>query len=249
MGKPDNLVFVDQLIDTVHKKLDTLICLFCEKKFKDRPTLKEHMRKKGHKRINPENQNYDHFFLIYYQKQPQFKKPDGKFHDKLHYSKHDENESDWDDWDGEAVEVTCLYCSHKDTEFAKLKSHMLAEHKIDFDEETGTMSFYDRVKCVNFVRRKMFIKECLTCNEMFDKRADLENHLNQFSHHSLGKSADFNIPQYFFPTYEDDAFLFFLDDENENCASSTKEALVFSEDQKFNINLEAEALSRNLLLE
>lgn len=251
LGKPDNLVFIDQLIDTVHNKLDTLICLFCEKKFKDRPTLKEHMRKKGHKRINPENQNYDLFFLIFYQKQPQqfqkTKKTDEKLPDKMHYYRDseaalledDNDDSNWSDWEGEAVEVTCLYCPYKDTDFPKLKNHMTVEHKIDFDKETVTMSFYDRVKIVNFVRRKMFVKECLTCDEVFSNRSDLLKHLNQQSHYSLGKPDDWNLPQYFFPTYEDDAFLCFLDDEN----SSTKETIILSEDQEIKINLDAEALS------
>lgn len=253
LGKPDNLVFIDQLINTVHTKLDTLICLFCEKKFKDRPTLKEHMRKKGHKRINPENQNYDHFFLIYYQKQSQFKKtkkPDDKLLDKLHFNRSsrettllDDSDSNWSDWEGEAMDVTCLYCPHKDMDFVKLKNHMTVEHKIDFDKETERMSFYDRVKIVNFVRRKMFIKECLTCNEVFVKRIDLQNHLSQQCHHSLGHPDDWNLPQYFFPTYEDDAFLCFLDDET----TSTNETVVLSEDHTFNINLDAEALSREQL--
>ncbi|KAL9703702.1 hypothetical protein quinque_007220 [Culex quinquefasciatus] len=66
LGKAENLVFVDELVDVVQEKMDRLICLYCEKVFKDRPTLKEHMRKKGHKRINPENKAYDRFFLVNY---------------------------------------------------------------------------------------------------------------------------------------------------------------------------------------
>jgi hypothetical protein len=34
-------------------------CIYCEKTFKTRDVLKEHMRKKGHKKINPKNVAYD----------------------------------------------------------------------------------------------------------------------------------------------------------------------------------------------
>lgn len=40
LGKAENLVFIDELINEIQNRLDTLICIFCEKTFKDRPTLK-----------------------------------------------------------------------------------------------------------------------------------------------------------------------------------------------------------------
>jgi len=66
LGKAENLVYIDELLNIVQDKLENLICLYCEKVFKDRSTLKEHMRKKGHKRINPDLKFYDKFFLINY---------------------------------------------------------------------------------------------------------------------------------------------------------------------------------------
>ena len=44
----------------------SLQCLYCERLFRDRPTLKEHMRKKQHKKINPRNKLYDRFYVINY---------------------------------------------------------------------------------------------------------------------------------------------------------------------------------------
>lgn len=44
----------------------SLICIYCEKTFKDRTVLKEHMRKKFHKCINPNNKMYDKFYMINY---------------------------------------------------------------------------------------------------------------------------------------------------------------------------------------
>lgn len=256
LGKPENLVFIDELIDTVQQKLESLVCLFCEKTFKDRPTLKEHMRKKGHKRINPDNKNYDRFFLIHYQnksnnsrdhqhQQRQRMKQEDKIQkslkkvqpkkkpDQLEGGHNFDGDSDsntsWSDWEGDEQDVTCLYCFEKNTDFTKLKSHMKLEHEIDFDRETENMSFYDRVKLVNFVRRKMYTLECIKCNERFPNSLDLEKHLEQNNHYSLGSRKDWNLPQYFFPTYEDDAFLCHLDDANlddENCAAVANDSTI-----------------------
>lgn len=46
--------------------LISLQCLYCERTFRDHTTLKEHMRKKLHKKINPKNKSYDKFYVINY---------------------------------------------------------------------------------------------------------------------------------------------------------------------------------------
>lgn len=66
LGNPQNLVFIDELINHIEEKLQFLVCIFCEGKFSDRNILKEHMRKKLHKRINPQNCEYDKFYVVNY---------------------------------------------------------------------------------------------------------------------------------------------------------------------------------------
>ena len=90
VGQPDNLVFVrykrivhdavgcilysstysvslpSDLLDLLERRLNDLVCIFCEKIFKNRDVLKEHMRKKSHKKINPRNEAYDKFYIINY---------------------------------------------------------------------------------------------------------------------------------------------------------------------------------------
>ena len=66
VGQPHNLVFIEELLDILENKLDSLVCIFCEKVFKTRDVLKEHMRKKNHKKINPRNADYDKYYLINY---------------------------------------------------------------------------------------------------------------------------------------------------------------------------------------
>ncbi len=66
VGHPDNLVFVSQLLDMLEEKVESCTCVFCEKIFPSRNVLKEHMRKKQHKTINPKNKAYDKFYVVNY---------------------------------------------------------------------------------------------------------------------------------------------------------------------------------------
>lgn len=65
-GSSDNLVFVEELLDVIEEKFNNLICIYCEKVFPEKMVLKEHMRKKLHKRINPRNKCYDKYFIVNY---------------------------------------------------------------------------------------------------------------------------------------------------------------------------------------
>ena len=77
------VVFVKEYLDTLQKKLDrlefdswetlrpflclcSLLCLYCERTFRDQATLRDHMRKKQHRKVNPQNKAYDKFYLINY---------------------------------------------------------------------------------------------------------------------------------------------------------------------------------------
>lgn len=66
LGNPYNLVFIDELIEHVDTQMQALKCLFCKGVFRERAVLKEHMRKKMHKQINPEDVEYDKFYIINY---------------------------------------------------------------------------------------------------------------------------------------------------------------------------------------
>uniref|UniRef100_A0ACB8FQ23 Uncharacterized protein n=1 Tax=Sphaerodactylus townsendi TaxID=933632 RepID=A0ACB8FQ23_9SAUR len=66
VGLPDNIVGCKEFLDVLQKKLDSLQCLYCEKVFRDKNTLKDHMRKKQHRKINAKNREYDKFYIINY---------------------------------------------------------------------------------------------------------------------------------------------------------------------------------------
>lgn len=185
------MVFIDELIDTVEQKLNTLICIYCEKVFKDRTTLKEHMRKKGHKRINPDNKLYDKFFLINYKGKdnspahhrgsgsgtqnttinPRRTKPSHAVSDSERKKKPpqersrvfqtDNSDSDWSEWTDEEIAIVCLFCDFTSGKIESVKEHMRQTHLFDFDCVVESLNFYQRVKMVNFIRRQMLQKRCV----------------------------------------------------------------------------------------
>lgn len=257
LGKSENLVFIDELIDDVQKKLDELICLFCGKTFKDRSTLKEHMRKKGHKRINPENKAYDKFFLINYKNE--MDNPKRNRHTTAKQSVESvmlqtnnvtknplqgqsDSDSDWSDWEGEKQNLNCLFCSVNDTDFPAIKKHMKASHDLDFEAAISGLNFYEKVKVVNYVRRQMHTLKCVSCSEQFETIKLLHDHLAALNHYGIGKQKDWDHPEFFFPTYEDDSFLCYLDDPSDNTCTE-EDAVVISEEPIVSVNPNVEKLS------
>ena len=264
LGKPENLVFIDELIDFIEEKLTTLICVYCEKIFKDRATLKEHMRKKGHKRINPENKTYDRFFMCNYKmKEAQPKVPERKFYNPKQSQNQrrtqsaeptvfNSDDSDWSDWEdrNQEIEIICLFCSHKECEFEAVLGHMAKDHQFSFEDDTKNFSFYQKVKLVNFIRRKIHLKQCLACEASYEDVKTLMNHMIEATHLRCSQN-DFEKPEFFFPTFEDDSFLCHLDDfndENEDMSDDSG-AVVISEDRISIANEAAEMLSREKFIE
>lgn len=274
LGKSENLVFIDELIDDLQTKLEQFICLFCERTFRDRITLKEHMRKKGHKRINPDNKAYDRYFLVNYQTRtdPQALHKYGKispshlrkpraapltlttapvsqsFADASKVFQSDCSDSDWSDWEGEKQSLTCLFCPKSSVDFKKFKCHLKSEHTMDFDGVMSGLTFYQKVKVVNYIRRLVHTMQCIGCDEKFETSGGLLKHMETDGHFSIGKKDGWDQPEYFFPTYEDDAVLFHLEDSNEYNAVDDDASVVISEESKVTINADAEALSKERLL-
>lgn len=217
------------------------------------------MRKKGHKRINPDNKNYDRFFLINYRNQQQkngcgAEATQQKQNQNIAYvkdiSEDDKDISeDWSDWEEDELDITCLFCELKSKDFTKLKEHIKTNHNVNFEQESKKLSFYDRVKMVNFVRRAMYKMECIKCGRVWNSADQFQDHLKVNNHYSLGQNRHWNFPHFFFSTYEDDAFLQHLDDfvdepENEvDDAVNDPSIVVYSEDTLEIINLLPEAIA------
>ncbi|XP_047032225.1 zinc finger protein 277 [Helicoverpa zea] len=224
IAKPDNLIFIDELVNTIATKLEKLQCIFCEGNFKDRTILKEHMRKKGHKRINPENKEYDKYFLVNYVGDKQQHKQNYRLNKNNITKKSPDYENDsnidsdpeWSEWTEEnGPLITCLLCEHTEKEYDKILEHMEKQHEFSFAKATEGMDFYHKVKIVNYIRRQIHMKQCLACETKFDDSKNLEKHLKDMKHWVLCKEK-WDQPEYYFPTYEDDLFLCFIQDDDES---------------------------------
>lgn len=260
LGKPENLVFIDELIDLLEDKLTKLICIYCEKVFKDRATLKEHMRKKGHKKINPQLKVYDKFFIINYKIKDEVVHERKYFSPLAHHNQHKEkfdeenfenDDSEWSEWSevDKETSITCLLCSHKDSDFDEILSHMRSLHNFNFEKSTESTNFYQKVKIVNFIRRKVHLKQCLSCDESFESLELLLNHLQHHNHLQCNEKS-YDKAEFFFPTFEDDTFLCHLDNFNEADDSVSEESVpVISEDRVVTVNEDAELLSREKFLD
>ncbi|XP_064633183.1 zinc finger protein 277-like isoform X2 [Lineus longissimus] len=216
VGQADNLVYTDEFLDLLEEKLKLLQCLYCEKTFTDRWTLKEHMRKKQHKKVNPQNIVYDKYYIVNYLElgknweiiQAEVDGPD---------ECDSEVEDDWSDWKEEAgSHAVCLFCDSQAATSDLLMEHMKVTHNFDLHAIKGRLklNFYLQVKLVNYIRRQVYQNSCLSCDAKFKSRDELLRHFEDSGHISqLPDVKVWDQPQYYFPTYENDNLLFELSDE------------------------------------
>ncbi|XP_021927401.1 zinc finger protein 277 isoform X2 [Zootermopsis nevadensis] len=223
LGRPENLVFVDELLDLIELKIRSLQCLFCSKIFKNQIVLKEHMRKKQHKKINPKDTEFDKFYMInYLEVGKDWRQIQNEPDDELSNVENSDgyvSDGDWSDWQEDEDPVVCLFCDISST-FDNILSHMNDAHGFDFTRicvET-VMDFYQQVKVVNYVRRQVYTGHCPCCNETLPNREKLLEHMNVKNHFVMPQKQLWDHPEYFFPTYENDSFLCHLNDCHDDIA-------------------------------
>jgi uncharacterized C2H2 Zn-finger protein len=226
IGRPDNLVNIQELLDILQQKIDAIKCIYCEKTFKNHAVLKKHMRKKKHFKINSKDTAYDRFYMINYLEP-------GKDWKALEKEKDDDDdassmgtmtsasESDveetWDDWVEDVPNDTdCLFCDRVLSAPQICMDHMASEHGFDFRalKKEWALDFYDSVKLVNYIRRQVEQKACVRCGKKQASRKDLIDHMQKENHFAPTRDAEFwKNPQYLIPTKENDAFLQGFEDD------------------------------------
>ncbi|KAM3832352.1 zinc finger protein 277 isoform 1-T1 [Vipera latastei] len=232
IGLPDNIVNCKEFLDVLQKKIDSFQCLYCEKTFEDKKKLKEHMRKKQHRKINAKNQEYDRFYIINYlefgKSWEQIQSEDDRelFHNQ---------EENWSDWEEHPVCAVCLFCEKQEDTTEKLCVHMEEAHgfnllkiKSEYD-----LNFYQQVKLVNFIRRQVHQCQCFKCEKKFQLKKELIHHLEDSKHIAdLPNRSVWDQPQYYFPTYENDTLLCALSDNEDGLTAEkqTENVSVISED-------------------
>eukprot|EP00271_Cylindrocystis_brebissonii_P015911 TRINITY_DN3898_c0_g1_i1.p1 TRINITY_DN3898_c0_g1~~TRINITY_DN3898_c0_g1_i1.p1 ORF type:complete len:980 (+),score=246.88 TRINITY_DN3898_c0_g1_i1:92-2941(+) len=161
----------------------------------------------------------------------------------------EEEGGEWEDWRddeaGEAVNedesespAACLFCEEKFPDPASAFDHCAARHGFDFrrirNEER--LDFYDCIRALNYIRRKMLSLECIFCSRDFTSRTDLLEHMADVSHYAIpprlalspaprseGSSSTstsgpawYEGDVYLTPVIENDSLLFGFEDEDEN---------------------------------
>ncbi|XP_050297676.1 zinc finger protein 277 [Anthonomus grandis grandis] len=214
LGNPQNLVFIEDLVHHINAKLEALTCIFCEGVFPDRNVLKEHMRKKLHKRINPSNSEYDKYYIVNYLEVGKSWRAIEMEDDRYALPRGVEENSDqeYSDWNEKADSITCLFCPHTDTDINILCQHMVAIHTFDFVQSTESLDYYQKVKLVNYLRKMVHMKKCPYCGVYFENEVELHCHLKDKDHCKVPEITCFDQPEFYFPTYENDAFLYLIDD-------------------------------------
>ncbi|MEQ2221553.1 hypothetical protein ILYODFUR_017053 [Ilyodon furcidens] len=180
------------------------------------------MRKKAHRRINANNHEYDRFYVINYLEL-------GKTWEEVQSEDDrelvDGEDDEWSDWQAHPVSAVCLFCDHQSETLHLIYTHMKDSHGFDLPnlKMELNLGFYQQVKLVNFIRRQIHQSRCYGCQEKFDSRADMLDHIISEGHlMKLPQMSAWDQPQYYFPTYENDGLLFTLcdsDEEDETCHS------------------------------
>ncbi|KAL3985305.1 C2H2 type zinc-finger (2 copies) family protein [Acanthocheilonema viteae] len=175
LGSPDNLVFVTEYIECLKSKLLSNECIYCEKRFSDRNTLMDHMRKRNHKEVNPKNNYYDKFYIINYlelgKRWLDVLKED--FEDTMLTfidSDEEEEEESWQEWqedniDVEQTRVVCLFCEETEDHAAPLLEHIKNIHHFDILGiiEKEKLGVYERVQMINYIRKENYNGRCFVC--------------------------------------------------------------------------------------
>ncbi|XP_048949391.1 zinc finger protein 277 isoform X2 [Canis lupus baileyi] len=249
IGLPDNIVNCNEFLCTLQKKLDNLQCLYCEKTFRDKNTLKDHMRKKQHRRINPKNREYDRFYVINYLGTWVAHLVGhltldccwGYDHSVVRSSQAHAlgmKPGDWSDWEEHPDSAVCLFCEKQAETIEKLCVHMEDAHEFDLlkiKSELG-LNFYQQVKLVNFIRRQIHQCRCYGCHVKFKSKAELRTHMEEAKHTSLlPERKTWDQPEYYFPTYENDTLL---------CTLSDSESDLTAQEQNGNITIISEDTSK-----
>merc|ERR1712029_148289 len=76
------------------------------------------------------------------------------------------------------------------------------------------LNFYQQVKMINYIRRSVHLNTWAGCGETFEDQETCLEHMKALGHHVPQHVTDWDQPQYYFPTYENDNLLCGLEDDD-----------------------------------
>lgn len=220
IGLPDNLVQVNEFLDTLEAKLSHLLCLYCEKTFTNPAVLRKHMRKKKHFKIASKNRQYDRFYVINYLEPG---KNWESFENDNYESDDEKRDESWADWEEDVQESTmCLFDTKVLSSPKEALAHMKSSHNFDLAKlrKEKDLDFYQIIALINYIRHQSSLGACFSCGKKLDSESDLEAHLQDGDCISKFVPLDapfWKDPKYLIPTYDNDPLLTgFEEDEDED---------------------------------
>jgi len=228
IGLADNMIFFTHFVDLLHHKIDSLQCVYCERIFKSISVLREHIRKKKHFKLNPDNTEYDCFYIANYLESgkgwqelaAEVDEGEESAGSQSAYSSFSESEPDislvddteeWQDWSEELAEdCKCLFCPQVLKEPTFTYTHMAEFHSFDFLGlcTKWKLAFYDCVRLVNYIRSRVAGNQCPLCSLSFPTAYQLAQHLEKEKHYSVDRAASFwTDDDYLRPVLENDNLL------------------------------------------
>lgn len=215
IGNADNIVYFEEFYLKLKERFDKFQCLFCNKIFYNTQVLKEHMRKKMHKCIDPKNKEFDKFYLINYLEYSKVWKDikiERDENDNVLIDECDDDEIN--DWDDPIQTYFCLFCDDSFENDEHILEHMIKKHQFDLIQisESQKLSFYNQVKLINYIRRKVYLKTCFICQKVIGSMSKLREHLENVQHiKEFPANELWDQPEYYFSTFEDDNLFCLLD--------------------------------------
>ncbi|KAI8081889.1 uncharacterized protein B0P05DRAFT_538492 [Gilbertella persicaria] len=219
IGLPDNLVNVNEFLDTLEAKLSNLQCLYCEKTFTSPAVLRKHMRKKKHFKIASKNRQYDRFYVINYLEPG---KNWESFENETYESDDEKKDESWADWEEDVQESTmCLFDTQVLASPKEALEHMSAVHGFDLTSirKSKGLDFYQTIVLINYIRHQSSLGHCFSCGSKgFDSENDLTEHVDKEG--CIAKFVPMDAPfwkdpRYLIPTYENDPLLTGFEQDNE----------------------------------
>jgi len=230
IGSPDNLVEIEEFLDILQYKIESWICIYCEKTFKSPSVLKLHMKKKKHYKINSNNTQYDRFYIVNYvepgknwkEKKDQNDSSDSEDLDIEDYIKSQKTDN-WDEWNNtndfdededeydEPMSV-CLFCEKLSGTAQESFDHAKKEHNFDLKaiQKENNLDFYQSIRIINYIRHSISENACPKCRISFAEPTKLFHHMKETSHYSVPleqNSIWMNDDRYLQPLNEEDPLL------------------------------------------
>lgn len=178
IGQLDNLVMVGEFLDALQRRLEERICIYCEGRFPSMPTLKKHLKNKGHYRIHPQNHIYDKYYIVNYLLPGTLY--DAQAEERIVSEAADEDEGDhnpgnrsgndedaaWGELDEELIESTiCLLCPQSHNSVEACLEHMRQVHDFDWSSliARGRLDETETIQLLNYMRSRQINSACAFC--------------------------------------------------------------------------------------